>query len=145
MQPGRWNKLNKRSLFIFFLIAACCVSTSGAVEMQVKVSDEARKKGRIAPGEIIIEAGRGIVDLGKERGVVPREKVSIKSDSINKLNEKYGLVSIERLFSGTRKDEPSDIYVFRFSKDANIDNIVSAYGEDENVIYAEPNYTVRAE
>ena len=127
-----------------FLIIASCITNNGAKAVELDVSTRA-KGGHVVPGEIIIEVKRGIIDMGSEKGIAPEEKVSIKSESIDALNRKYNLVSVERLFSGTRKDEPSDIYVFRFSKDVNIDKLVSAYEKDSSVLYAEPNYTVHVE
>jgi len=105
----------------------------------------ARKSAKLAKTEMIVEIKSGIIDLGNELGVVPQEKVLVNSESFSKLNKKYGLVSVEKLFSGTRKDVTSDIYVFRFIPKVNINEIVSNYKREDSVVYAEANYSVSAQ
>ena len=95
--------------------------------------------------EMIVEIKRGVLDMAEETGIVPREKIKINSESIKALDEKYGLTSVEKLFSGTRKDEPSDIYVFRFPGKININEVISEYKKDKSVFYAEPNYVAHVE
>jgi hypothetical protein len=124
--------------FIIFISVLCSVG-SNAEEGEIKFSVN-KTAGHAVQGELIVEIKKGVVDLGKESGVVPVKDVIVNSGSLTALNKKYNLVSVERLFSGTRKDGPSDIYVFRFSNAVNINTIISDYKKEENVLYAEPNY-----
>jgi len=132
-----------RILIILLTILYCIVDSSCIKALELEVSDRA-KHDQQAKGELIIEIKKGVIELGKEKGIVPKEKVSVKSELMESFNRKCGLISIEKLFSGTRKDTPSDIYVFRFPTDINIQEIISIYKKDTNVIYAEPNYIMRA-
>ena len=132
-----------RRLGLVLLIFMLCGINSKADNLEYKVATNDR--GSMARSEMIIEIKRGVLDMAEETGIVPREKIKINSESIKALDEKYGLTSVEKLFSGTRKDEPSDIYVFRFSGKVNINDIISEYKKDKSVFYAEPNYVAHVE
>jgi len=127
------------------LMFAFCAARAWADEMHFETSENAAKKSaKMVKAQMIIEIKKGIIDMGKEHGIVPQEKVKVGTGLLAELNRKYGLISIERLFSGTRKDTPSDIYVLRFPPKANMNEIISKYKEDGSVIYAEQNYGVSA-
>ena len=122
-----------------------CAAHVWADEMHFETSENtAKKSAKMVKAEMIIEIKKGIIDMGSEHGIVPQEKVKVSAGLIAELNRKYGLVSVERLFSGTRKETPSDIYLFRFPPKANMNEIISKYKEDGSVIYAEQNYGVSA-
>lgn len=128
------------------LVLVSCAAHLWADEMRFVTSEKvARKAAKMVKAEMIIEIKREVVDLGNELGIVPQEKVSVNSESLSELNKKYGLVSVERLFSGTRTDAPSDIYVFRFPLKVNINEVVSNYKREGSVVYAEANYSVSAQ
>lgn len=74
-------------------------------------------------------------------------EILIYSESILKLNKRFGLVKIERVIkSPVTPDRPEyglkDIYLLIFRPDAeiNIEDIIKAYSKNPDVIYAEPNY-----
>lgn len=131
-------------LAIFLMILSCTANASLELKV-VNRSAEQQTAAESRAGELIVEVRRGVIDLEEEKGIILKDKVNIKSSSLKSLNEKNGLISIEKLFSGTRQDTPSDIYVFRFSPQANLNELVSAYRKDSNVIYTEPNYMVRTQ
>jgi hypothetical protein len=138
-------KLLCRNTAIILALVSCGVHAR-ADELRFEASGSAAKKSaRMVKAEMIIEIKRGVVDLGKEPGKVPQEKALINSESMRELNKKYGLVSVERLFSGTRKELPSDIYVFRFPADVDIDEAIADYKIEGDVVYAEANYSVSAQ
>ena len=132
-----------RRLGLVLLIFMLCGINSKADNLEYKVSTNDR--GNMVRSEMIVEIKRGVLDMAEETGIVPREKIKINSESIKALDEKHGLTSVEKLFSGTRKDEPSDIYVFRFSGKVNINEVTSEYKKDKSVFYAEPNYVAHVE
>ena len=131
-----------RAALILLIFMLCCIK-SGADELKYKVSTN-ESGGGTMKSEMIVEIKRGVIDLGEEKGIVTRDKVKVNSGGLKALDEKYGLVSVEKLFSGTRKDIPSDIYVFRFSPGTRISDVIESYKKDESVIYAEQNYSVSA-
>lgn len=131
------------SIAFIILVSMFYSVGSNAEEGELKFS-VSKTAGHVAPGELIVEIKKGVVDMGKEGGVVPVKDVIVNSESLTALNKKYSLVSIERLFSGTRKEIPSDIYVLRFSNKGKIDTIVSDYKKEESILYAEPNYAASA-
>lgn len=130
---------------IIILTLIFCAAHGWADELHFETSENtAKKSAKMVKAEMIIEIKNGIIDLGGEHGIVPQEKVRVGAGLLAELNKKYGLLSVERLFSGTRKETPSDIYVFRFPPKANMSEIISKYKEDGSVIYAEQNYGVSA-
>lgn len=133
-----------RKLIIFTLLILSC--TVSAVGEELKIGTVSKKESaETVPGEILIEIEKGIIDLRGEKGRVSSDRAGVNSKPLAALNKRYDLKSIEKLFSGTRSDRPSDIYVFRFSPKVNVNKLISDYKKDGNVIYAEPNYAVHIE
>lgn len=131
------------TLVLLILLGAITIRVSYAEEVQLSVGSQQNRQE--VSGEIIIEIKNDIIDLGNGKGKVPAKEIIIRSKTIASVSKRHKLISIERLFSGTRKSAPTEIYVFRFPPEVNINEIVSAYQKDANVIYAEPNYTVRTQ
>ncbi|MFC1621175.1 hypothetical protein ACFL2G_02610 [Candidatus Omnitrophota bacterium] len=73
------------------------------------------------------------------------EEDELIAESVRLLNEKNGLVSMERLFKVKPTKALADIYVLRFPKELNIIELVEEYAKDLFVIYAEPNYTMHTQ
>lgn len=131
-----------RVIFIYFLLTFLYFPISNAQTIHTEVLPR-KNSGETVTGEFIIEVKKGVIDIGQEKGIIPAEKIFINSESLQKLNKKYNLISIEKLFSGTRKDTPSDIYVFKFPEHINVRKLMSVYKKNPNIFYLEPNYTVR--
>lgn len=73
------------------------------------------------------------------------EEGELVADSILELNERYQVVSIERVFKTKPVGDLSNIYKIEFSGDIDIMEVVQVYTEDPNVVYAEPNYIMRTQ
>lgn len=65
------------------------------------------------------------------------EQGELNAESILALNAEYGLVSMERILRDY-------IYELTFPEGADINKLVQEYASDPYVVYAEPNYTMRA-
>ncbi|MDY6959182.1 MAG: S8 family serine peptidase, partial [Halobacteriota archaeon] len=95
------------------------------------------------PGELIVK-------FKSDASVRP--SVSIKGiattgyNSIDSLNNQYGVTSLEKVFETAKKPvtrkipDPTNIYLLELPKDADILSIAREYQMDTNVEYAEPNY-----
>ena len=59
--------------------------------------------------------------------------------SINNLNEKYEVSSMEKLFVNSEDTILDNIYILRFSEDLDLLSIMNDYSKDPNVIYVELN------
>lgn len=129
-------------IFIYLSLTFLYFNISNAQTIHTEVLPR-KNSGKTIAGEFIIEVKKGVINLGQEKGIIPAEKISINSESLQKLNQEYNLIRIEKLFSGTRKDIPSDIYVFKFPENTNVNKLMSVYEKDPNVLYLETNYTVR--
>ncbi len=71
--------------------------------------------------------------------IVKYKSVAAKPDSLERLNQKFGLTCAERLFAA-KTTELSKIYKLKFGTDANVLLLAEKYASDPNVEYAEPNY-----
>jgi parallel beta-helix repeat protein len=91
--------------------------------------------GEYAPGELIIKFKDEINEYVSIDGIL---KTGI--ESIDKLNTKYGVASAEKVFRNKASSSLSNIYKFIVSEDSCIIGISEEYKNDQNVIYAEPNY-----
>jgi|GEM_PF-5874294 len=86
------------------------------------------------PGEIIV---RFRPDSFDENG-------TLISESIKALNTEFGLISMEALFKDGQSEGPANLYKLKFPEDVDIEEVVTRYSEDPCVIYAEPNFIIRA-
>lgn len=88
------------------------------------------------PGEMIIKFREDVdIYISSSKNIVTTEITSIDT-----LNEKYGVISAEKLFGEFQIPSLSTIYKFILPAGANIPAIVAEYNKDPCVIYAEPNY-----
>jgi subtilisin family serine protease len=109
---------------ILFLINS--FSAVSAINKNVKKYDN--QLNYLPNGEIV--SGEFIIKFRDE---------TIFTPSINKLNEKYNVISIEKMFSDTDHKLLKNIYRFRVPKNADILTIVNDYSLCGEVKYAEPN------
>jgi len=65
-------------------------------------------------------------------------KTGIKS--IDTLNKKFNIISVEKLIEDDSIQELTNVYIFRFNEDIDVLSVVDAYLNDSSVEYAEPNY-----
>jgi len=103
------------------LIATALPSISGGVEKDV-ISNEIPSP-EFVPGEFIVKF--------KDK---PSSRVSIDN-----LNEKYHVSSVEKVFRNSRNTILDNIYKFSVSEDSDILSIVDDYSFHPYVEYAEPN------
>lgn len=93
--------------------------------------------------EIIIKLKPGIIIMPKGVHKVAAGEIRINSDRLKEVNEKHGLINIEKVFSKRKEDFKisalANIFVFRFPEDSNIDELLKVYGRLDAVIYAEEN------
>jgi len=68
------------------------------------------------------------------------EKGEMVSESINGLNAKYGMVSMEQVFKTNPSGELAHIYNLKFQGALDINQAMEEYKKDPSVVYAEPNY-----
>ena len=61
-------------------------------------------------------------------------------ESIDRLNKKYGVTSAEKILRDNLPSSLSNIYKFVLSDTSSLIEISKEYMNDQNVIYAEPNY-----
>jgi subtilisin family serine protease len=72
--------------------------------------------------------------------IYQNEIVKTGIESIDILNKKFNILSIERLIGDDSIQEFSNVYIFRFNEDLNVISVADAYINNSNVEYAEPNY-----
>ncbi len=73
--------------------------------------------------------------------IIKFKKDSVLSNpSIQALNDKFQVSSIEKVFRRAEGTSLENIYLLQVPKDSDILSIVSDYALNPNVIYAEPNY-----
>lgn len=90
--------------------------------------------GKFVPGEVIV----------KFQPQAFNEKGGLSSESINSMNAKYGLISMDRVFEGNPSGDLAYIYNLKFQSKIDIAKIVEEYKKDPSVVYAEPNYIMHA-
>ena len=88
-------------------------------------------------GEIIVKLKDDVmVDISKS----PTGIMVTGLASIDALNEKYSVTSIEKVFKKEIPSSLSNIYKFILREETNILAVARDYEKDANVEYAEPNY-----
>ena len=122
-----------------------------------------------APSDVIVKFKPGVIDVPVEKQRVLAHEVVISASSIDILNQRFGLIEMERIFKTPLKKnycdqvrtmtaeeqvesieqkfpqiDLSNIYKLTFPKDANVREIVEEYKKDPNVEYAQLNYIVHA-
>ncbi len=91
--------------------------------------------GKFVPGEAIV----------KFKPQAFNEKGGLSSKSINSLNAKYGLISMNRVFENNPSGDLTYIYKLKFHSKIDITKIVKEYKKDPSVVYAEPNYIAKTQ
>ncbi len=84
------------------------------------------------PNELILKFNHPVTLSISTAGVV-----QTKVDSIDFLNREYQAVSFRKVF---RNSELSDIYVFTFDKDCDMEALSKRYEKNSAILYASPNY-----
>lgn len=115
----------------FFLI----VSLILFLQLNIGCLQESQRIGssEYIPGEIILK-------LSPE---ACNEEGKLLSESIKTLNSRHGLISMEPLLRSKASRE-AYIYRLEFPQDVDMAELVQEYTRDPCVIYAEPNYKIRA-
>jgi len=72
-----------------------------------------------------------------------KEKTKILTHSIKRLNEKYQVKSIEKIFKNSENTILDNIYLYSVSEDSDILSIVNNYLACPNIAYVEPNYIIK--
>ena len=77
----------------------------------------------------------------KNTSAIYQEKI-VKTgiESIDKINKKFNVNSIEKLIEYESIKRLSNVYIFSIDEDVNVFSATEAYMNDANVEYAEPNY-----
>jgi subtilisin family serine protease len=125
----------------FFVGASVLSSISGNTEG----IDESLMYGEFVPGEFIVKfKAEVVVDMSASLG----DRISTGIPSIDALNEKHRIASIERLFSFSKKQEEKNPYLYNIFKinvpmSSNVLVIVQEYLQNPHVMYAEPNYIIQ--
>ncbi len=94
-------------------------------------------------GEILIKfKAEAAQDLPQEI----KKPDMLQLDSVGDLNKRLGATKLERVFKETKNKEAArktglkNIYRVSVSKKADIEEVAKEYQEDENIIWAQPNY-----
>ena len=122
---------------ILFVFASIAPSIGGIMsDTNVKSSIE-KEQVKFVSGEFIIKfrEDANINILKTSNGWI-----STGIQSVDILNEKHEVKSIQKLFNLCEKPYLFNIYKFYIPKNSKISSIVNDYSKDPNVIYAEPNY-----
>ena len=72
--------------------------------------------------------------------IVKFKESSISCVSVDNLNEKYRVSSMEKIFKNSENTILDNIYLLKVPDDSDILSIVNDYVMNPNVVYAEPNY-----
>ena len=97
------------------------------------------KLPRFVPGELIVKFEDDVeIELSESTSVV--SSMGLGMESVDQLNNKYGLISVEELFPDTTMSSLSNIYKFTFPFDTDIIQLMKDYISDDDVVYAEPNF-----
>ncbi|MBU4343321.1 MAG: hypothetical protein KKG01_02540 [Candidatus Omnitrophica bacterium] len=125
--------------FSFFLLGIISIfilqSNCGCQEQAEDEVDATTYPTTHVSGEIVVKFKPEAFD----------EEEKLIAESILELNEKYEVVSIERVFKTKPVRDLSNIYILEFAEDIDIMGLVQAYEEDPNVVYAEPNYIMHTQ
>ncbi len=81
------------------------------------------------------------IDYGYVPGefIVKFKDIPFSSVSINNLNDKYDVISMEKIFRNPEGTTLDNIYVIQVQEDYDILSIIEDYNRDPHVVYAEPN------
>jgi len=96
--------------------------------------------------EIIIRLKPGVVIAPESAERVPADTITVTSNALSELNNKYGLISVESLFEDKKESRGAsgleNVYLFRFPGGCDTGELLRRYNGLDAVIYAEQNSTM---
>ena len=107
----------------------------GGYPLKEYYGDKFTQKQEYVPGELIVKFKDEVSLSVSLNGVL-----TTGLESIDKLNEECGVISVERLFGDSSPASLSNIYMFTFSEGLDVFDFLAKYNSDPNVEYAELNY-----
>ncbi|KYK21595.1 hypothetical protein AYK21_00645 [Thermoplasmatales archaeon SG8-52-2] len=124
-------------LIIAILVLACCFPIiSGDVNRKI-INQTNSEKYEFVTGEFIVKL-KSDLDIDILNSFDSCSKTGISS--IDELNEKYNVESIEPLFESKNDNFLKNIFKFKVPNSSDILSIIEDFRLDTNVVYAEPNY-----
>jgi thermitase len=122
--------LRKRDLILLFLLIFCLSAQA--------------KELLYVPGQLLVKFRPSAVSLPAGQIAVSAANISSIASSIKNLNQRYQLVSIEKVFKKAENiAELSQTYKLLFPSGTDVMELMKQYSADPNVEYAEPNYIYR--
>ncbi len=115
---------------------------------ETAIPDMKTESSDFAKGQLIVKVKEG-VELEESGLAITGKFVATAEEpgigSLNKLNQKFGVTKIEKLFSPKLKDNQglSRVYLLRLPISADIRAVAKEYEKNPWVEYAEPNYIGR--
>ncbi len=131
-----------RKIYLFSLIIISILFLQGIGGCQEQAQEEVDATTHPTTHSTTYVTGEIIVKFKPE---VFDEEGELTAESILELNEKYEVVSMERVFKTKSVRDLSNIYMLEFSGDIDMMELVQVYEEDPNVVYAEPNYIMHTQ
>jgi len=125
---------------IIILFVGTCITPSISKNISKNIYFVEKDIVEFIPGEFIVKFKSEInIDILKNSDGWTTTGIP----SVDILNEKYHVKTVERLFKTCEKPYLYNIFKVSVSKDSNISSIVKDYSIDPHVIYAEPNYIMK--
>ena len=146
MQKSLFRKGIVFVIIILFIEASTISNICGNTIKTNELVEERVINEEFVPGEFIVKfKAEAVVDVLEYSD----NGMSTGLSSVDILNEKHHVTSVERLFISSKKQGDENTYlnnIFKFSVPQNSDilSIVQAYKLDPLVVFAEPNYIARA-
>jgi len=132
----------KKKIIVFFIISIFLSTTITASSLQIKTEENADRDlipidSDYIPGEIILKFEEDApVHFSKSF----EQSLITNIDSINVLNQKYNILSSEKLYKEDTTAHLSKTYKIKIQNNADIKRAIKEYNNDPNIEYAEPNY-----
>jgi subtilisin family serine protease len=135
------TKFFKRDLqiiiVILFVISSCIPSITGDINRTTDFNTKNVDNINFVPGEFIVKfKAESVVDVSES----PDGWYTTGILSVDVLNEKHHVSSIEKLFECHEDQILFNIFKFNVPNYSNINSIVQEYSMNPNVIYAIPNH-----
>ncbi len=101
------------------------------------------KRNEFIPGQFIIKFKKDVeINIQKTNN----DLINIGISSIDNLNRKHKITSIEKVFKNKIDNFDSyglsNVYKFILSDESNIFSVMEEYAKDPNIVYVEPNFLV---
>jgi parallel beta-helix repeat protein len=136
----------KKIIVILITIGFCFLSISPASGEKIMLSEEKDYDDyqKISEKNFYLNYVNGeIIVKFKNNLDIKDDHLGTSISSINQLNNKYEVDSIEQFEFSYSKPTLSNVYKLKTSYDADVYKIIEDYNLDPNVEYAEPNYLYR--